>query len=48
MEALFTLPVEKIDSELHGTVNSVEYQDILLVLIQLVILKKQTEYIKES
>ena len=46
----FTLPVEKkLDSELHETVYSVEYQDILiLVLNSTGHLEKQTEYIKEK
>ena len=46
----FTLPVEEnLDEKLHETVYSVEYQDILvLVLNSTGHLEKQTEYIREK
>ena len=47
----FTLPVEKkLDSELHETVYSVEYQDILIIVLNSTgHLEKQTEYnVKEK
>tara|TARA_B100001173_G_scaffold311778_1_gene330169 strand:+ start:1278 stop:2630 length:1353 start_codon:yes stop_codon:yes gene_type:complete len=46
----FTLPIEEnLDSSLHETVYSVEYQDILiLVLNSTGQLEKQTDYIKEK
>ena len=46
----FTLPVEKaLDSKLHETVYTVNYQDVLiLVLNSTDFLEKQTEYIKEK
>ena len=46
----FTLPVEKnLDEKLHETVYSVEYQDILvLVLNSTGHLEEQTEYIREK
>ena len=46
----FNLPVEKnLDQSLHETVYSVNYQDILiLVLNSNEFLEKQTEYIKET
>ena len=46
----FTLPVEQtLDSKLHETVYTVEYQDILIVVLNSnVDLETQTEYIKEK
>ncbi len=46
----FTLPVEKkLDKSLHETVYSVEYQDILIIVLNSTgFLEKQTEYIIEK
>ena len=46
----FTLPVEKtLDSKLYETVYSVNYQDILIVVINSTdLLEEQTEYIKDK
>jgi predicted phosphodiesterase len=46
----FNLPVEQnLDSKLHETVYTVEYQDILIVVLNSVgHLEEQTEYIKEK
>ena len=46
----FSLPVEQsLDSKLHETVYSVEYQDILIIVLNSTgQLEKQTEYIKEK
>ena len=46
----FTLPVEEaLDSKLHETVYTVEYQDILIIVLNSTgHLDKQTQYIKEK
>lgn len=46
----FTLPIEKkLDKSLHETVYSVEYQDILIIVLNSTgFLEKQTEYIIEK
>ena len=46
----FTLPVEdNLDSRLHETVYTVEYQDILIIVLNSTgHLEKQTEYIKQK
>ena len=46
----FTLPVEKdLDDKLHETVYSVNYQDVLIIVLNSTgSLEKQTDYIKEK
>ena len=46
----FTLPVEKdLDDKLHETVYSVNYQDVLIIVLNSTgYLEKQTDYIKEK